>query len=61
MKKHVEVQYSKNRLLSSIILSILVIGNISNVPYQLHGQTTNNPTLSIDEGCLVEMSRIRVQ
>lgn len=53
MKKQNEVQYSINRLLSSMLLSILVIGNIgniSNIPSQLHGQTTNNPTLSINEG-----------
>ena len=57
MKKRIEVQYSINRLLSSMLLlmllSILVIsniGNISNIPSQVHGQTTNNPTLSINEG-----------
>jgi len=47
---HIGLQYSINRLLSSILLSILVIGNICNIPSQLHGQTTNNPTLSINEG-----------
>src|SRR6266508_5327433 len=53
MKKQIEVQYSIYRLLSSMLLSILVIGNIgniTNIPSQLHGQTTNNPTLFINEG-----------
>jgi alkaline phosphatase D len=47
---HIRLQYSMNRLLSSILLSILVIGNIIIIPSQLHGQTALNPTLTINEG-----------
>jgi alkaline phosphatase D len=50
MKNHIEMHYPINPLLSSILLSILVIGNTSNIPLQVHGQTTNNPILTLNEG-----------
>ena len=38
------------RAFPSILLSILVISNSSNLPSQLYGQTANNPILTINEG-----------
>jgi alkaline phosphatase D len=47
---HIRLQYSINRLLSSILLSILVISNTIIIPCQLYGRTAINPTLNINEG-----------
>ncbi|HEY7226976.1 MAG TPA: alkaline phosphatase D family protein [Nitrososphaeraceae archaeon] len=50
MKIHNRLQSGIIQAFPSIFLSILVISNASNIPSQLHGQTINNPILTINEG-----------